>query len=641
MPYGLRYTLKQALRDGSSLFVNIYRDGYSGSVYNYIPTAVTITPNTISDEPEPGIISSQLNLSFLLSTQDDYNNFPDLLSFNDREYYVELTRTPLVGSSSVIWKGYMFNDYVDVPFTTGNLEVNITFIDALSFMKNLIYPYPDNINTTINLKTVILTGLNWLGFPTLGDLISTCSYFGSLMSDRTASAGNEPFQQTYIYKRDLVGRNLYDIIDRIMKSFNCRLFQFQGNWWIMSANELAQSTIYYSQYNALTNNLIASGTIANGVTIAPYSTTNVHFIDNSQNKVIRKGYPIVKVETKVESTQNYVHNSYLKQGTTFPTGFTFEASNGATVTWYQNGDAEFGDVRLIGNTGVATFALLDTFSPTLYPTSFKLSFDAISYNISVGPLYVLVGINNYTNPVFYLQPDGSWAFTTPGNGLQVDYTNKDFSYQSFTREVRLGLFTIAGTQYNVSGKLVLEFEVLSGYSADIRNVRIIQDVNPAIAESYLVTRKASTVSSLTKEFTSYYGLYKSDLPNIYGNLYYAINPATGISNQITQWKRNGEATLFPSLPDLIARELSNLFSKNYATLEGDLGETYNTFGLIYLANTYTITDPSTNALSYNNKKFLLNRVTPNLYTNQNNSLQLLEITDTNNTSTVFSEWIAT
>jgi len=70
-----------------------------------------------------------------------------------------------------------------------------------------------------------------------------------------------------------------------------------------------------------------------------------------------------------------------------------------------------------------------------------------------------------------------------------------------------------------------------------------------------------------------------------------------------------------------------------------LGETYNAFGLIYLANTYTITDSATNALSYNGKKFLLNRVTPNLYINQNNSTQLLEITNTNNSSTAVSEWI--
>jgi hypothetical protein len=632
MAYGLNYNLQQALRDGSSLFVNIYKDGYTGTVYNYTPTSITIQPNTISDEPEPGIISSQLNVSFLLSSQADYDNFPVLLDFNDRLYYVELTRTPIGGSQTVVWRGYMFNDYVDIPFSTGNLEVNITFIDALSFMENLIYPYPDNINTTINLKTVFLTGLNWLGFPTLGDLISTCSYYGSAMDDRADGAGFEPFQQTYIYKRDLIGKNLYDIIEQILKSFNCRLFQFQGNWWIMSANEMAKSTIYYSQYNALSNNLIASGTIANSVTIAPYTAGNVHFIDNSQNKITRKGYPIIKVDTKVEAAQNYTHNSTFKQGSTFATGWDRVESSGGTVTRITNANQEFDVVRLQGNTGNANLFTTDTYSPFVYPTTFSLSFDAIDNQLSFDTLFIRVSVNNFINSPFHLQADGTWSFT-PTN-LLIDYTNKDNSYQGFTREIRLGTFDISGTNYNVYGKLEIRFVVLSGGDAYIRNPRAIQNINPAIAQSYLITRTASTAGSLTKEFTSFLGLYKSDLPNIYGNLYYANG------TQISQWYSFGAAgTLFPSLPDLIARELSNLLSKNYATLEGDLGETYNAFGLIYLANSYTITDSATNALSYNGKKFLLNRVTPNLYINQNNSLQLLEITNTNNSSTAVSEWI--
>lgn len=632
MAYGLRYNIQQALRDGSSLFVEIYRDNYSGTVYNYTATSVTISPNTISDEPEPGIISSQLNVSFLLSSQDDYNNFPDLLNFNDREYYVELTRIPQNGSESVVWRGYMFNDYVSLPFSTGNLEVSITFIDALSFMKNLIYPYPDNINTTIKLKTVILTGLNWLGFPTLGDLFSTCSYYGSAMDDRADGTGYEPFDQTYIYKRDLVGKNLYDLIEQIMKSFNCRLFQFGGNWWIMSANEMAKSTIYYSQYNASSNNLVASGTIANGVTIAPYSAGNVHFIDNSQTKVTRKGYPIIKVDTKVEAPQNYTHNSTFKQGSTFATGWDRVESSGGTVTRIQNANQEFDVIRLQGNTGNANLFTTDTYSPFVYPTTFSLSFDAIDNQLSFDALFIRVSVNNFINSPFHLQADGTWSFT-PTN-LLIDYTNKDNSYQGFTREIRLGTFDISGTNYNVYGKLEIRFVVLSGGDAYIRNPRAIQNINPAIAQSYLITRTSSTAGSLTKEFTSFLGLYKSDLPNIYGNLYYANG------TQISQWYSFGAAgTLFPSLPDLIARELSNLFSKNYATLEGDLGETYNAFGLIYLANTYTVTDSATNALSYNGKKFLLNRVTPNLYINQNNSIQLLEITNTNNASTSVSEWI--
>lgn len=638
MAYGLRYNLQQSLRNGGLLFVNIYEDGYSGAVYNYSATSITIEPNTISDEPEAGIISSQLNVSFLISTQDDFNNFPDLLNFNDRKYYVELTITPVSSSSTVLWRGYMFNDYVNVPFSTGNLEVNITCIDALSFMKNFIYPYPDNINTTTKLLTVLLTGLNWLGFPTLGDLYSCCSYYGTSMDDRLDNTVYEPFNQTYIYKRDLIGKNLYELIDQIMQSFNCRLFQYQGNWWIMSANEMAASTVYFTRYDAPSNNAVSSGTLSNAVTIAPYSAGNVHFISNSQNKVTRKGYPIIKVSTKVEADDNYTHNSTFKQGSTFPTGWTASGSTGGTFSWLQYANEEFNVVKLEANTGLASLfagnaGSTDPYCPTMYAPGFTLSFDAIVSTAAFNALYIQVSVDDFTNPRFWLQADGTWSFTPPTPGILVGYTNKDQSFQSFSREIALGTFVISGTSYNVYGKLAIEFKITGGGTAYIRNPKSKQKINTAVAQSLLVTRTSSTSGSLTKDITSYLGLYKSDIPNMYGALYYSSG------NPITGWYRLGHAGTFGTLPALIAREYSNLLSKNYATLEGDLGETINAFGLIYLANTYSVTDSATNALSYNGKKFLLNRITPNLYVNQGTSIQLLEITDTDNSSTETAEWI--
>ena len=146
MAYGKRYLLQQALRDDSKLLVNIYQDGYSGSVYNYEAVSVSISPNSNSDEPEPGIISSQLNISFLMSTATDYSNFPDLLTYDDKLYYVEVTRLASTGGEVVVWRGYTFNDYVTVPFTTGTTQVDIICIDALSFMKNNFYPYTASSN---------------------------------------------------------------------------------------------------------------------------------------------------------------------------------------------------------------------------------------------------------------------------------------------------------------------------------------------------------------------------------------------------------------------------------------------------------------------------------------------------------------
>ena len=67
-------------------------------------------------------------------------------------------------------------------------------------------------------------------------------------------------------------------------------------------------------------------------------------------------------------------------------------------------------------------------------------------------------------------------------------------------------------------------------------------------------------------------------------------------------------------------------------MEGDLGNYKSENGLVYLDKTYTIQDASTNALSYNNKKFLVNRLTMNTYNSEVNSIQLIEVIDEDNDS---------
>jgi hypothetical protein len=75
-----------------------------------------------------------------------------------------------------------------------------------------------------------------------------------------------------------------------------------------------------------------------------------------------------------------------------------------------------------------------------------------------------------------------------------------------------------------------------------------------------------------------------------------------------------------------------LFNRNIATLEGDLGNYKSLNGLVYLDKTYTVQDASSNALSYNDKKFLINRLTMNTYDSEVNSIQLIEVIDQDNLS---------
>lgn len=635
MAYVLKYNLQQSLRDESTLFVNIYEDGGTGSVYSYTATSIVISPNSNSDEPEPGIISSQLNFSFIISSADDFSNFPDLLSYNDRKYYVELTRTPLGGSQSVVWRGFMFNDYVNVPFSTGNIQVDITCIDALSFMKNSFYPYPNNVNQIQSLYSVLSAGLNSIGYPNTPSLYQCCSYFGSSMANRTASAANEPFSQAYIYRRDLQGDNYYDLIEKIVKSFGCRLFQQNGDWWIMSANEMAASTIYYTKYN-LSTGTSTGGTLSNSVTISPYNGSNIHFINNSQNKITRKGYPVVRVNAPVKFSPDYISNSTFKlNGPGYIENWSITEVGGATITLIPQSSEPYDIVRFSIPTGGGVATVFKYASPGTLPffspPGFTFTFDtAMSAGTS---MRIRMYVENTIGQKFYVDSSGVWG--APGSVItfDIDYTAAANIWQTISYNLELGAFNIGGTNYNVEGYFRVEFECVNAGTIYLRYPHASPAAN-GISSSLSVTRYISTISSLTKEFETSLGIYKSDIPNCYGALFYSN------SAPITSWYRfSHPGTTYAGLPILLARELSNLFNRNYATLEADLGETITSNNTIYLNNTFTVTDSSTNALSYNGKKFIANRTDINLYVNQENNLQLLEITDTDNASTETVSWL--
>ena len=110
MSYGLRYTLTQILRDGTNSIVNIYEKDYTDEVViNYDAVNIDIQANSSGDEPLPQIISSQLNISFIIPLADNASTFPNLLSFDDRRYYVEYKN-----ESTIFWVGFLFNDYITI-----------------------------------------------------------------------------------------------------------------------------------------------------------------------------------------------------------------------------------------------------------------------------------------------------------------------------------------------------------------------------------------------------------------------------------------------------------------------------------------------------------------------------------------------
>ena len=618
MAYGLRYTITQILRNGNNQVLEIYeRDYVAGIVKTYQPVSIIVQPNSNEEYPYPTIISTQVNFSILLETQDDYDQFPDVLSQDDRKYYVILKE-----STNVMWRGYMFNDYTQMGFSTGITQADFTCIDGISFIQNIQYIRDDSINQLDTQLNVISAGLRLLEYPDVLNLVVACSYFADGMNDRQDAVSNEPFSQIYQYRRDFIGESYYDIIGNIMKSFNCRMFQANGDWCIFSMNEMAASTNYFTKYNILsTPTITSSGVLNNTVNILPYADGNVHFINNSQVKLLKKGFYNIQGRGAYESALNYCDNADLKLNafpTNTATAFVLGATGDSTSTIVPDTTGQFDSVSLVRNTsGLASIengnlAAPNYFLPYIGEVPFSLSFE---HATSTGAK-LQISINTSLG-VRYLDTNGLWQSSV--QNLTID--DNDATYSTYTKDI---------PPYFVTGVAIfgyLKFKIIcnaSGESTAVRNF-IIQrgDSEIKFIEANYVAD--NTIQSTLQVFEQPYG-------NNYLTTYtYSSNKGVLCASDGTflkDWYSSCPSGTPLGAIDLIVfmtyQNIRNL-NKNVATVECDLGEHTSDVGFVYLDKVFTTTDTVTGNLSYTDKKFIMNRVNQNAYENQLNSVQLIEV----------------
>ena len=617
MAYGLRYTITQILRNGNNQVIEIYeRDYIAGIVKTYQPVSIIVQPNSNEEYPYPTIISTQLNFSILLETQDDYDQFPNVLSQDDRKYYVVLKE-----STNVMWRGFMFNDYTQMGFSTGITQADFTCIDGISFIQNIEYVRDDSINQLDTQLNVISDGLKLLGYPDVLNLVVACSYFAGGMLDRQDGVSNEPFSQIYQYRRDFIGESYYDIIGKIMKSFNCRMFQANGDWCIFSMNEMAASTNYFTKYNILaTPTITSSGVLNNTVNILPYADGNVHFINNSQIKLLKKGFYNIQGRGAYESALNYCDNANLKLNafpTNTATGFILGATGDSTATIVPDTAGQFDGVSLVRNTsGLASIengnlAAPNYFLPYIGEVPFKLSFEHIT---STGAKLQIT--LNTSGGLRYLDSNGQWQTT-----LQNITIDPSENFTTYSRDI---------PPYFVSSVAIfgyLKFKIIcdaSGQSTSLQNF-IIQrgDSEVKFIEANFVAD--NTIQSTLQVFEQPYG---NNYPT---NYTFSSNKGVLCASDGTfleNWYSSCPSGTPLGAVDLITfmtyQNIRNL-NKNVATVECDLGEHISSTGFVYLDKVFTTTDTVTGNLSYNGKKFIMNRVSQNAYVNELNSVQLIEV----------------
>jgi hypothetical protein len=418
-----------------------------------------------------------------------------------------------------------------------------------------------------------------------------------------------------------MGESYYDIIGKIMTSFNCRMFQANGDWCIFSMNEMAATTNYFTKYNILaTPTITSSGVLSNTVNIVPYADGNVHFINNSQIKLLKKGFYNIQGRGAYESALNYCDNADLKLNafpTNTATGFVLGATGDSTATIVPDTAGQFDAVSLVRNTsGLASIengnlAAPNYFLPYIGEVPFKLSFE---HTTSTGAKLQIT--LNTSGGLRYLDTNGQWQTT-----LQNITIDPSENFTTYTRDI---------PPYFVSSVAIF------GYL----KFKIICDVSgqASLLQNFIIQRGSSEVKYIEANFvadnTIQSTLQVFEQP--YGNNYpttYTFSSNKGVlcasdGTFLENWYSSCPSGTPLGAVDLIVfmtyQNIRNL-NKNVATVECDLGEHTSSGAFVYLDKVFTTTDTVTGNLSYTGKKFIMNRVSQNSYVNELNSVQLIEV----------------
>lgn len=621
MPYGLRYTISQILRNENTQTIEIYEQDYTaGIVKTYTPTSIILQPNSSQELPYPTIISTQLNFSIILETEDDYTQFPDVLSKNDRKYWVIYKE-----GATVIWRGFLFNDYAQIGFSTGLNEASLVCIDAVSFLEAQVYIVAASINSTQQWSEVIFDALRLIGYPEDLFLVIAASFYADGMLNRADGTANEPFSQIYQYRRDFVGLSYYEILTNMLSTYNCRMYQANGDWWITSTMEIAATTRYYTKYNVGSSITIdSSGLLDNVVNIAPYENGNVHFIDNTQTKILRKGFYNIELRNKYSSPLNLIHNADLK--TTFGTSpnlgangwfTTLTGTAQAYVIEYPN--EQFNSYFLSAGTGDAYLEILAPSTSYLYtpylggfPTTLKIEH---KNNVDIKIQIALLDTGSGNK---YLDNAGNWQ-TSSSTYITFPAWDGKNDWATFTKTIPPFLVGVFSTTF-LMGYLNIKI-LCDNNSTEVRNFVLTQGQTEV--QYAVVNNSATNDQSTLKVFEIPYGqIYPSTTGQqvlTLGSLY----DANGVF--LTNWYFEYLDIDRSQVLTFLAYQYVKNYQRNIATLEGDLGAIQADNGYINLDKVYTITDISTGHLSYSGKKFAINRLSTNSYFEQVNGIQLIEI----------------
>ena len=215
MAYGIKYRFRTWSVHGVLYTVNLLKNGWSGSV----------TERPLGGSP---VIRMQENGQFRatscnlkLECQTD-GEFAELYTSDPNEFQVQVFRGgSLSGGGVQIWGGFVATEIYAEPDIAPPYDVDITATDGLGLLKEYDFEGGGSKSVRAHLQALLKkTGLDLV----LNTASAVREYQGTAIEFMDDELINLDF---------LIGENCYDVLGKLLDTFNATITQAQGSWLII------------------------------------------------------------------------------------------------------------------------------------------------------------------------------------------------------------------------------------------------------------------------------------------------------------------------------------------------------------------------------------------------------------------------
>jgi hypothetical protein len=418
----------------------------------------------------------------------------------------------------------------------------------------------------------------------------------------------------------------HEVLTTICRSFGAHIFQAANEYWITNIEERAAGSLRYFKYSHLG---VLDGLYNNDPTrsIEPYSSSVYHyFVDNTQRKIIRKGYPVIELNNTYGYAPSLIDNSNLRR----PPVATDEIAYNWRKTVPTLGSMSMAEINGVYYIEMSTGAT--PASTTIQPLSVANVFEDDKISISFD--YRDTVLTATTNPIlqmrceiytlsdslaYQLTQDRDWNLFTPipPNYIWVNIESGG-TYLSGRQTATVNLPNIP-----LNSTLFLMFRInnpATQLQATVGNFRM---TGTSIKQSKTAKGYYDFQSQYKKTQTVELGV-QTDL--CYSQLGAMLRPNAIEPTQPsvwTSWYKYGSVDTYTNIPRLILQQYINVQSAAQVNMEGNIMSIFSNNGPVTLVSAFEV-DDTTTTLPVDGTKFILGNARIN-YTDDTIQGTLLQI----------------